>query len=229
MKHLFLSISIICSINCFAQEPNSDLFQTWYLYSVFASDASQKTYVVSEIEPTITPSLTIMENLVFNGIGACNTFNGTFNLLNSNMLETDQYSNSTNDCGIQTHNLFENEYFNFMQLAGVYSISSENNGMVLTIDTAIFGQAIFKNIKLSTSDFPMSQIEIYPNPSNSIIYIKSQNIPITKIEIYNSLGQNLKTIINKFKTIEVSYLSNGIYIMKIFTELGIINEKIIKN
>jgi heat shock protein HslJ len=80
MKQLLLSISIICSINCFAQAPNPDLFQTWYLQSVVVSDGSEPTYIVSDIEPTITPSLTIMEDLTFSGIGACNTFNGAFNV-----------------------------------------------------------------------------------------------------------------------------------------------------
>ena len=228
MKQLLLSISIICSINCFAQEPNPDLFQTWYLYSVMASDGSQGPYVVSEIEPTITPSLTIMEDLTFNGIGACNTFNGTFNLPYSDVLETDQFSNTTDDCGIEIHNNFENEYFSFIQLAAGYSISSVDNGMELNINTPVFGGAVFKNFPLNTTKFELPQIDIYPNPTSSLIYLKSQNSPIIKIEIFNSLGQSIKTIENKFDTIDITDLSNGFYIMKIESEFGTVNKRIIK-
>ena len=91
MKYLLVLISIIYSINCFGQEPNPELFQTWYLYSVMASDASPDPYIVSEINPTIIPSLTIVEDLTFSGIGACNSFNGIFTFSN-NTLST-RYSN----------------------------------------------------------------------------------------------------------------------------------------
>jgi hypothetical protein len=228
MKHLLLSISIIFSINCLAQEPNPDLFQTWYLHSVLVSDGGEPTYIVSNIEPTITPSLTIMEDLTFSGIGACNTFNGTFNLPYSDILETDQFSYSTNDCGVEIHNNFENAYFNFIQLLAGYSISSVDNGMILNINTPIFGEAVFKNFPLNIPEFGLNQIEIYPNPTNSLIHIKSPNSPIIKIEIFNSLGQSIKRIRNNFDTINISDLPNGLYILKLATEFGMVNKKIIK-
>ncbi|MFI1770232.1 T9SS type A sorting domain-containing protein [Thalassobellus citreus] len=229
MKQLLLSISIICSINCFAQEPNPDLFQTWYLYSVRASDGSPGPYVVSEINPNVTPSLTIMEDLTFNGTGACNTFNGTFNLQYPDVLATDQFSHSIDNCGVEIHNDFENEYFGFIQLIGSgYYLSSEDNGMVLNLNTPIFGQAVFKNHPLNITKFELPQIDIYPNPTSSLIYIKSQNSPVLKIEIFNSLGQSIKTIENKFETIDISDLSNGFYIMKIDSKFGTLNKRIIK-
>ncbi len=73
MKYLFLSISIICSINCIAQDPNPDLFQTWHLTSVMIDDLAP-LYIVSEIDPPIQPYVTIEGNLSFSGQGACNTF-----------------------------------------------------------------------------------------------------------------------------------------------------------
>jgi hypothetical protein len=228
MKQLLLSISIICSINCFAQAPNPDLFQTWYLQSVVVSDGSEPTYIVSDIEPTITPSLTIMEDLTFSGIGACNTFNGTFNVPFSDILETDLFSFSTNDCGVEIHNDFESAYFNFIELLAGYSITLEDSGMVLNIGTPIFGAAVFKNHPLSIAEFDLDQIEIYPNPTNSIIHLKSQNNPIIKIEIFNSLGQPIKRISNNFDTINTADLPNGLYIIKLETEFGMVNKKFIK-
>lgn len=227
MKHLLILISIIYSINCFAQEPNPELFQTWYLYSVMASDGSQGPYVVSEISPTITPSLTIVEDLTFSGIGACNSFDGTFTFSN-NTLSTDQFSNLTNDCGAQVHNSFETEYFSFMEYAIGYQITSENDGLVLNLSTAVFGEAVFKNFTLNTRDFDLNQTEIYPNPTNSIIYVKSKNTSIEKIEFYNSFGQTMRIIKSKFETIDISNLSAGVYMMKIYTEFGIQNRKILK-
>ncbi|GGG44158.1 T9SS type A sorting domain-containing protein [Bizionia arctica] len=229
MKQLLLSISVICFTNCFAQEPNPDLFQTWYLYSVMASDGTPAPYVVSEIEPTITPTLTILEDLTFYGTGACNTFNGTFNLPYPDNLETDQFSNTTDDCGIESHNNFENEYFDFIQLIGSgYYLSTEDNGMELKLNTPVFGQAVFKNFPLNITKFELHQIDIYPNPISSLIHLKSQNSHIIKIELFNSIGQTIKTIENNFDTIDLSDLSNGFYIMKIDSKFGTINKRIIK-
>ena len=225
MKHLFLLILTICSINCFAQEPNPNLFQTWYLYSVQASDNSQN-YIVSEINPAITPYLTILENLNFNGIGACNSFGGTFNLFDTNSMNTTQFSNTTDDCGSKIQNDFESSYFNSMKAAIYYSITTEENGMVLFIGTPPFGSIVFKNYKLNTLNPDLNQIEVYSNPTTAMIYIKSQNTVISKIKLFNSNGQNIKMIKDNFETINTTDLSSGIYIMKIFTELGTLNKKI---
>lgn len=227
MKHLVLSISIFFSINCFAQEPNPDLFRTWYLGYVMASDGGQP-YKVSEIEATAIPSLTITENLDFNGVGVCNSFNGKFTLYD-NTICTSQYSNSSDDCGIEIHNSFEQEYFDFMKYACGYSIGSNGDNLFLYLNTPFFGMAVFESANLNTLQFNLNQIEVFPNPSNSIIHLNAQNTTIFKIELYNSLGQNIKTLKNNFETIEISDLTDGIYIMKIFTEFGTLNKKILKN
>ena len=229
MKDLLLSILIVFSINCFPQEPNPDLFQTWYLHSIDAGDAEPiPAYIISEIEPPISPTLIFMEDLTFNGVAACNTFTGNLSLLNSSQLNTQQYSFTTDDCGVQIHNNFESEYSEFIQTMIAYSVYSVNSGMGLTIDTAIFGYATFRNHPLNVTEHELQKIEIYPNPTNSIIHLKSQNNQIIKIEIFNSLGQSIKRTEKNFDTINISDLSNGIYIIKLFTEFGIVNKKIIK-
>lgn len=225
-KHLFLLILTICSINCFAQEPNPNLFQTWYLYSVQASDGD-KNYIVSEINPAITPYVTILENLNFSGKGACNSFGGTFNLFATNSMNTTQFSNAIADCGSQIQNDFESSYFYSIKSAVYYSITTEENGMVLYIGTPPFGTIVFKNFKLNTLNLDLNPIEVYTNRTTSMIHIKSQNTVITKIEVFDSNGQNSKTINNNFETINSTDLSSGIYILKIHTELGTLNKKIL--
>ena len=227
MKNSLLVLLIFTAFYGNAQDPNPDLFQTWSLNFVQSSDLGTP-YEVSEIEPEITPTLTILENYEFNGEGACNTFSGIYNFPNSDTLETSDYSHTNDDCGVQVHTSFESEFFSFMQGSVFYEITQEGDGLVLTISNAIFGQAIFRNFTLSTNDFDLSNIQIYPNPSSDLIFIKSKNSVIEKIEIYNSIGQMSKSIISEFKTLDVSDLSVGLYLVKIYTENGVLNEKIIK-
>ncbi len=227
MKYLLVSIAILYSMHCAAQ-PNPDLFQTWYLESFYASDFSPEI-TVADISPAITPTLTIMPNLNFNGNGACNAFNGAFAVPFPDFLETSQLSGFANDCGIAVHNSFEDEYFEFLQSGGTYWITSEIDGQVLHLSTMVFGYGVFKRSTLSTTESDVSQIEISPNPSSSIISVKSQENSILKVEIFNTHGHKVKTVTHLFENIEISDLASGMYLMKVFTESGTVNKKVLKN
>lgn len=228
MKYLFLLASIICGVNCFSQNPNPLLFQTWYLQSVQSSDASPLVNVL-QISPSITPTLTIPNTLEFTGLGACNTFNGTFTNLTNNSWQPASFFKSGLDCDTTTHNLFEGNYFSFLQSPLVYyQITPTSGGLTLMMSNQIFGIAVFQNTPLGTKDFDIDTIVIYPNPSKTVVYINTNQLVISKIQILNSLGQNIKTLTNDFEMIDISELSTGVYILKIDTEFGTINKKIIK-
>ena len=75
-----------------------------------------------------------------------------------------------------------------------------------------------------------NSITLYPNPTNSEVNISSENI-INSVEIFNSLGQRVYySVVNyNTKTIDISSFVNGVYILGINTENGVIRKKIIKN
>ena len=227
MKNLAVVVLLICSINCFAQNPNPELFQTWYLRFVQSSDLSP-AFNVYTIVPAITPTLVISNTLNFTGTGACNTFSGVFTSTFSGQLQTNSFTPTTLLCGSQIHNSFEGSYFGFMQFAGQYQIFPEGTGSILVMNNPIFGQAVFQNFPLATPDFELEKIAIYPNPSNDVFYLNSNQVVLTKIEVINSLGKLVKTINDGFEALAISDLSTGIYLLKINTTLGTINKKIIK-
>ena len=74
-----------------------------------------------------------------------------------------------------------------------------------------------------------NSISIYPNPTNSEVNISSENI-INSIEIFNSLGQRVYySVVNSTdKVIDISSFTNGVYILGVNTEKGVIRKKIIK-
>lgn len=76
-----------------------------------------------------------------------------------------------------------------------------------------------------------SSINIYPNPTKATIQIESADLQIKSLEIYNMQSQLVKhiTILNS-KTpneIDVSMLPNGVYLVKVQTENGVANKKLI--
>jgi len=75
------------------------------------------------------------------------------------------------------------------------------------------------------------KIEVYPNPAKNIIYIKSNNINVRNVKLYNIAGELLfeKNNIQSNTTFNVSNLRKGLYLIVIKTENQVFNYKIIKN
>lgn len=92
-----------------------------------------------------------------------------------------------------------------------------------------FANTSFQN--LSNVDFENeNSIAIYPNPTTSIINVKS-DATILSAEVYDVQGRNLfaKPIKEKQMAIDLTEQSNGIYFVKITTDKGIQIRKLIKN
>ena len=86
---------------------------------------------------------------------------------------------------------------------------------------------------LSSDNFEMNQIEVYPNPSNSVFNLNLKKIEAKTIEVYDITGKLIEKIENKLITqlmqIDLSNASNGVYFVKISTENNTVTKRIIKN
>lgn len=222
MKTLLYIILFNISALSLAQDPQ--LFENdWYLYEVQSSDLGT-FYDVSLINPPISPFLNFLENLNFNGEGACNTFNGTYEFIPPNELSTINFTATTNDCGMQQHNSFESEYFGFISGGFSYEINEDSNGRILTLANGIFGYAIFKSYPLSSPEFNKDRFQIYPNPTKDNLHLSSnEETGNLNVKIFTAEGklitiQNSK--FNKETFIDISKLSNGIYFLNIKDENG---------
>ena len=72
----------------------------------------------------------------------------------------------------------------------------------------------------------IDDVRLYPNPSSGLVKINSK-MPINKVEIFNSLGQIINTVINP-KQISLHDFDSGLYVFKIYNENGIVSKKVIK-
>ena len=81
--------------------------------------------------------------------------------------------------------------------------------------------------EIGVDENKIQQIQIFPNPTQNEIFIKSE-LPIKKVEIYSVTGVLLLSV-NDFKEkISVSNLSKGVYILKIDLDNDTIFRKIVK-
>ena len=91
---------------------------------------------------------------------------------------------------------------------------SKNNSVTLGID----------HVQLEASLF------LYPNPVSQTLNIqKPESLDISKISIYNTLGQLVLQQSNISNTINVSTLVSGLFFVQLQTNKGQINKSLLKN
>jgi pectate lyase len=71
------------------------------------------------------------------------------------------------------------------------------------------------------------QLSMFPNPVQNSLYV-STDATVQKVDIYSLTGLLMQQTVGNTKTIDMSRLSSGSYLVKIFTEQGIIKQMIIK-
>lgn len=227
MKYLVTLLSIIYSINSFSQTPDPALFQTWYLYDHYSTDDNIH-HPVSAIIPFVSPHVTFSQASNFDGIGACNSFSGTFTSPTNDLLLFDNFGATLVLCGASQHISLEGAFFSLFQSGGQYHISGQGDTRSLVISTPIFYTYVFGNSPLQSPGFDLKQAILYPNPADSKLFIDSQNNLIDKIEIFNSLGQTVKTINTGFDSINISDFDSGMYLIKIYSGGKTVTKKFIK-
>jgi len=84
-----------------------------------------------------------------------------------------------------------------------------------------------KGITLGTEKIASIDVRFYPNPTNDILKVTS-NEPLNTIEFYSITGQKIKEISSNFEVISTKDLSSGIYIVKALSDKGSLTKKLIK-
>lgn len=72
-------------------------------------------------------------------------------------------------------------------------------------------------------------IRLYPNPANNSFNIEYNNVNILKVEVYSIIGIKELELTNNYRAINISTLSRGIYMVKIYTDKGHLVKKLVKN
>ncbi len=82
---------------------------------------------------------------------------------------------------------------------------------------------------LSTNEFEKLSISVFPVPSKDVLFIKNYSgFNIDQILLYDINGKLLIEQNQNFKYVNISGLSNGIYLLNLLTDTGKFTKKIIK-
>ncbi|CAM3864320.1 Secretion system C-terminal sorting domain-containing protein [Flavobacterium branchiophilum] len=94
------------------------------------------------------------------------------------------------------------------------------------IVTNNYTTTIQNTLGLQENDF-INNISVYPNPVKNILNFKTEH-NVSKVEVYDIAGRILSSNSISENKIDLSELKTGNYILKLFTEKGIMNTKIMK-
>ncbi|MEO8234575.1 MAG: LamG-like jellyroll fold domain-containing protein [Flavobacterium sp.] len=156
----------------------------------------------------------------------------------NNSLDIDNFSTIITKQNIITANPSFISLSDFQLNSGSPAINTGNNTNVIgTVDllgnqriyntTVDMGAYEFGSVLSSQSFNEFSNFNIYPNPSDSIINVSSTK-SIDTMEIFSLDGRKIKSV--TAKTIDISELSTGMYLLQVKTTEGKIGiKKIIKN
>ncbi|KAA3622072.1 MAG: T9SS C-terminal target domain-containing protein [Flavobacterium sp.] len=212
------------------------LFDDWELEKLNISGTEHLLPVNGE---EFTPFLFFAETYdpavaTFTGDSGCNDFDGliTYDVGNE-QFTIDSNNIGGNSCTEPQNNNFEMLFTDFLfgGLPATFDHSTTiDEGLVLELTKSNGDKAFFRRdyYLLSAPVIESSQFSIYPNPASEILTISSEGIVVESLSVYSITGQRIIYTNDPTNQIDVSSLSEGLYLLEITSENGRQVQKFIK-
>ncbi|MDC7999401.1 T9SS type A sorting domain-containing protein [Gilvibacter sediminis] len=236
MKKLLLIVIVIGLWgNAAAQDYDPELVNTWGLIAI-DRDLLPTAYT-ADVSPAITPYLKVNSDLSFEGVGACNSFTGSFSVGVGTGLESifiPEFSATDNTCDSESQNNYEDAYFWQLNLPVPlleyeYSITTGSDGEPLL--TLGFGSGFylyFTPTTLNVAEQRLSTLQVYPNPTSDNFKLNKALTADSEIMIYSVSGLQRKLTYNPSGQFDISDLASGVYFLEITISKEIFRAKVVK-
>lgn len=140
-----------------------------------------------------------------------------------------RFTDNSNDYIVDTWKTIDLSSFNPIDSL-YFSLSSTDNSMWGMNTPAFFCIGRVNETPVSVSDIEENRFELFPNPTNDNVYLKSKNL-INRIQILDLSGRIVKAINNvnsKEFNLSLSGLNSGLYIIQTETNEKITTQRLIK-
>ncbi|CAC9973774.1 pectate lyase family protein [Flavobacterium panici] len=111
--------------------------------------------------------------------------------------------------------------------AGTHTITKKDTSNLFYISTVYSGGTLRMAKTEAPADTEIEKVFIYPNPASDILYVSDPS-QVEKVLIYNISGILVKIIQKGNESVDISQLSTGTYLAKIYTAEDSFNQTIIK-
>jgi len=147
----------------------------------------------------------------------------------SSRIETD-YDNDGRETGYRQYSngtlLTQRRDYQYDGRTIICWIDSYSGGNVTSSSKYLRTYASIANSPNSIENVTSNSISIYPNPTAGILQISGNVSDVQQVSIFNLSG--IEVLNTKNTTIDISYFSAGMYIVRVPTQKGIFTEKILK-
>ncbi len=82
---------------------------------------------------------------------------------------------------------------------------------------------------LNTNDVELAGVSVFPIPAKDIVAIKGLTHELSRLEVYNFIGQLIKTKTKNLEAVHVNTLSEGVYFLKLYTNKASKTVRFVKN
>jgi len=209
----------------------SILAQAWYLSSL--EEDLGYSMPVADINPPMSPTISIAQDLSFISTGACNMATGLFvkNVYNSSwIIKNSETTNNT--CEFSSHTNYDSSIASYLSNDLEYYVGIDNDSEpVRLFFTALNGFSMIyqETPVLSQNDILIETIQVYPNPVSETLFISSEGISPDRISVFNINGVRVLEASGETTQLKVDQLSSGIYFVEITSEGNRSIQKFIKN
>lgn len=154
-------------------------------------------------------------------------------LYNKNGADLATVSGYTTSAYIPENNDWRTETVDLMELATGGDVSTLNSVLLRFVFTSGYGNIVWlDNVRVvegvGIDDVTMETLEIYPNPTTGVLNINSPG-EIDQVQILNLQGQMIRTENGNVRTLSLTDLSSGVYMLKVIAKNGASSmQKIVK-
>lgn len=123
---------------------------------------------------------------------------------------------------------------------GIFDASNNPNLTCIQVDDVTYSTTNWTNIDAEASfskgcgtagisESKKELVNIYPNPVQNELFVQLEEGQITQLDILDLSGKVIKTITSSnAKSIDVSNLTQGVYMLKVYTETGVSPNRFVK-
>ena len=113
-----------------------------------------------------------------------------------------------------------------MDITNIRLIQNDNTVVGTNPQTGV----VTVNLASSNENIEDFNLEIYPNPAQSLLNVKASNAIVNSVAIYNINGQLVQQSLeigSDQKILDLGLLTEGVYMIQVLTDKGLINRKIV--
>jgi len=246
MKNISLLILVFLSTFASAQVDPDIFDQNWFLYEIYDSDLQEILVMVDGYtvygEPyAISPYVILDQSLNFQGVGICDTFEGSleqhpsenyFRTIETTVIDITCEIPSMDEVRIIGPFGYVDPDPTFYTIVNPEITDDSDGFQTLTYITQPFVYYTYRNTPiLSVNEFKKSMFSLYPNPTTGMLHFYNQNVTPELVSIFSATGAKVLElmVISSSNSLDISSLRDGVYFVEITSDQGKEIHKIVKN